>query len=319
MMHIKSSTAIAAVLAAISGFSPLASSTAQADPRHWFYDNYDQYDDRAYYDDGYDYYQDEEGEYFVYAPPPRRVRPGKWQRRKQRLRRWAIREGKRALRREIRKNRANRNRPGRQRLYDAWQEDQYGQYEPRHHDQAKKAKPRKTVRLSYVPLPRTKPYHLIPAQKSAPVVTNRESVKKYTLEKTVKIGNLDKRPVWQATPKKKAVAKKDIEVATLPKVFTPSRAKSRTATDFKPIRIEMVKDPKAAEFRQPRTSGRKLTSNQLSCDKAKSIVSGFGFSNITTLSCTGAVYGFNAKRDGKPYSVKVSSLSGELKGVKKIK
>lgn len=57
----------------------------------------------------------------------------------------------------------------------------------------------------------------------------------------------------------------------------------------------------------------------LSCDKASEIVSGYGFSSVKSTSCTGPVYAFNASRDGKPFSIKMNSASGELTEVKKQK
>ncbi|VAV92399.1 hypothetical protein MNBD_ALPHA08-2027 [hydrothermal vent metagenome] len=343
MMRIKSSTA---ALVAIFGFMAFVPGSAQADPRHWFYNNYDRYDDRAYYDDGYD---DGEDQYYVYAPPPRQARRSQWQRRQDRLRRWANRQARKVLRRENRKNRNQR-----QRLYDARQGDQYGRYERPHRDRVKKTKPRKhPKKLARVPLPRTKPYHLIPSQMAAlpvdPAATtapvavtdnsatldnNKRKIKKFTLDSATNPAQLDERPVWKTTPDKqpskqqakKIDRKKGVKVAALPKVITPTPAKPETAktktekpkttTTFKPIRIEVVKNPKTAGLRKP---AQRQASNQLSCDKAKSIVTDFGFSDVTARTCTGTVYDFNAKRDGNPYSVKVSSLSGELKGVKKIK
>jgi hypothetical protein len=55
----------------------------------------------------------------------------------------------------------------------------------------------------------------------------------------------------------------------------------------------------------------------VSCDKATKIVSDYGFSKVKATSCTGKVYAFNAQRDGKPFTVKLSSASGELMEVKK--
>lgn len=339
MKNMKFSTPVAAALVAAFGLTTLAPVSAKADPRHWFYNNYDRYDDRAYYDD--DYYDAGPDDYGVYAPPPRRIRPNKRQRRQIRLRRWAEKQARKALRREVRRNRANDRvsyRPERQRLDDAWKKDQYDRYKPPHRDPVKKLHPRKTTRLSYVPLPRTKPYHLIPSNMAAPVAIN-ETVRKFSLDGNSDVAKFDERPVWNATADKKPADKKQIEIAALPKVIAPTPAKTKTTkpviakietvkpkavqpktkTTFKPIRIEMVKNPKTAGFRQPRAVKPRLASNQLSCDKVKSIVSGFGFSDITTLTCTGTVYDFNARRDGNPYTIKVSSLSGELKGVKKIK
>ena len=56
----------------------------------------------------------------------------------------------------------------------------------------------------------------------------------------------------------------------------------------------------------------------VTCDKATKIVAGYGFSMVKPTDCHGQVYAFDAKRDGKSYSIKLSSVSGELTEVKKV-
>ena len=56
----------------------------------------------------------------------------------------------------------------------------------------------------------------------------------------------------------------------------------------------------------------------VSCDKATSIVSGYGFGTVKANDCKGQVYEFSAVRDGKNFLIKVSSASGELTEVKKL-
>jgi hypothetical protein len=65
------------------------------------------------------------------------------------------------------------------------------------------------------------------------------------------------------------------------------------------------------------TKSVQKTTGTLSCGKASKIVSDYGFNEVTPTSCGGKVYAFQAKRDGKPFSIKVSSASGELTEVKK--
>ena len=91
--------------------------------------------------------------------------------------------------------------------------------------------------------------------------------------------------------KKKATAKK-------PASDSNASAKASTAS-AKPAAPEK---PKAAA---------------VTCDKAQGIVSEFGFKDVKPASCTGKVYAFSAVRDGKNYSVKLDSGSGELTEVKK--
>lgn len=59
-------------------------------------------------------------------------------------------------------------------------------------------------------------------------------------------------------------------------------------------------------------------STSLSCDKATSIVTGYGFSGVTPKDCQGQVYEFGATRDGKKFLIKLSAASGELTDVKKV-
>jgi hypothetical protein len=65
---------------------------------------------------------------------------------------------------------------------------------------------------------------------------------------------------------------------------------------------------------QPKTDAKNAF---VSCDKARSIITGYGFGSIETRSCSGNVYSFAAVRGGKNFSVKVSALNGELTEVKR--
>ena len=56
----------------------------------------------------------------------------------------------------------------------------------------------------------------------------------------------------------------------------------------------------------------------MTCDKAETIVSSYGFTSIKPTSCVGKVFAFNATRSGKAYIIKLSSASGELTEVKKV-
>jgi hypothetical protein len=56
----------------------------------------------------------------------------------------------------------------------------------------------------------------------------------------------------------------------------------------------------------------------VSCAKGATIVSSFGFSNVTTKSCAGGTLVYGAERSGKNFEVNVSAASGELTAVKKL-
>ena len=66
------------------------------------------------------------------------------------------------------------------------------------------------------------------------------------------------------------------------------------------------------------TPAKPLAEGPLSCEKATSVVSGFGFSSVEASSCAGKVYAFNAKRGGNSFAIKLDPASGELTEVKKL-
>jgi len=57
----------------------------------------------------------------------------------------------------------------------------------------------------------------------------------------------------------------------------------------------------------------------VSCEKAGTILSSYGFSGIKASDCTGEEYTFDAARDGKAYAIKLNSASGELTEVRKVR
>jgi hypothetical protein len=73
-----------------------------------------------------------------------------------------------------------------------------------------------------------------------------------------------------------------------------------------------VMQPKASDKGQPQSSPT------LSCGKAKTIIDGYGFTHVQSSDCDGQVFAFNATRDGKPFSVTLNALNGELIEVRKL-
>jgi len=65
------------------------------------------------------------------------------------------------------------------------------------------------------------------------------------------------------------------------------------------------------------TEAARKRPTSVTCAKAGQIISGYGFKSVETVTCKGQIYAFNATRDGKPFSVKLNSASGELTEVKK--
>ncbi len=107
---------------------------------------------------------------------------------------------------------------------------------------------------------------------------------------------LEAKPVVAVKPEAKAVvaAKPEAKavVAATPEANTPLAAK-----------------PKAA----------RTAKGSLSCEKAETIISGYGFTGVKASSCEGKVYAFDAARDGKTYAIKLDAASGELTEVRKVR
>lgn len=56
----------------------------------------------------------------------------------------------------------------------------------------------------------------------------------------------------------------------------------------------------------------------VSCAKGASIVTSYGFSAVTSKTCSGGTYVYGATRSGKNFEIQVSAASGELTAVKKL-
>lgn len=107
------------------------------------------------------------------------------------------------------------------------------------------------------------------------------------------------KPKKKSAAATKTVSPDDVTTASVSKTVEPNR--KDTASLARPGKAD-----KAAE------------SGKMSCDKAGSIVSGYGFSSVNPTSCKGKVYAFNATRDGKSFTIKLDAASGELTEVKKL-
>lgn len=64
--------------------------------------------------------------------------------------------------------------------------------------------------------------------------------------------------------------------------------------------------PKVVDKIQPQSSPF------LSCNKAETIVGGYGFSEIKPADCNGQVFSFDANRDGKSFMITLNAVNGEL-------
>lgn len=96
---------------------------------------------------------------------------------------------------------------------------------------------------------------------------------------------------------------------------TASAAPASTA----PATVPAVTTPPAAvasASAAPATGAKK--GGPVTCDKGASIVSSFGFENVTNKTCDGASLVYSAERGGKPFEIEVNPKSGELTAVKKL-
>jgi hypothetical protein len=99
----------------------------------------------------------------------------------------------------------------------------------------------------------------------------------------------------------------------------PQKKKEATATASVPAK---EKKPTATASTVPEKAEKPAASSTekgklISCEKAGTIVSGYGFEAVKPSDCEGQLYEFTATRGGKSYTIKLSSLNGELTEVKK--
>lgn len=101
-----------------------------------------------------------------------------------------------------------------------------------------------------------------------------------------------------------------------PEPAPPPRAKRVTPPAKKPA---TAAKPAATQQKTASAAPAKpAAGGALSCEKATSVISGYGFSSVEAASCTGKSYAFNATRDGKKFAIRLDPASGELTEVKKL-
>ncbi len=103
-------------------------------------------------------------------------------------------------------------------------------------------------------------------------------------------------------PPRKLKKKKSIKTPVV-----TAKKNTAVAAATKPVEPPVAKPVAAAA----------ASSKLIACDKAQSIVGGYGFEGVKASDCEGQLYAFTGTRGGKPYSIKLSSISGELTEVKK--
>ena len=109
----------------------------------------------------------------------------------------------------------------------------------------------------------------------------------------------------KASERKKAAVEKKAAAVQTPMVKTAKPEKTTSATPEQTASISKPAKPKSTAA--------------LSCEKAGSIISGYGFSAITASKCEGPEYTFNAAREGKSYAITLNATSGELTEVRKVR
>ncbi len=129
-------------------------------------------------------------------------------------------------------------------------------------------------------------------------------------------------PIRKVKPAKKKAAK-DRSVVSKKTVKTKSVATKEPAPLVLAPKKALPSAPKKTlSLDTPAKSSPSIpvkSNNAVSCDKATSILSGYGFSGIKASDCTGQVYAFDAARDGKTYAIKLNATSGELTEVRKVR
>lgn len=101
------------------------------------------------------------------------------------------------------------------------------------------------------------------------------------------------KPVNLATPK-------TVRAVSTPKVIKPAQA------------------PKQIAGTETITDETKAKTAAVSCSKGASIVTSYGFSAVTSKTCSGGTYTYGATRSGKNFEIQVSAANGELTAVKKL-
>ena len=94
-----------------------------------------------------------------------------------------------------------------------------------------------------------------------------------------------------------------------------------------PTAIKKPVEPQVAIKAPPRvasqgvetiTDNAKVKTASVTCAKGASIVTSYGFSSVTSKTCSGGTFIYGATRAGKNFEIQVSAANGELTAVKKL-
>ena len=95
-------------------------------------------------------------------------------------------------------------------------------------------------------------------------------------------------------------------------------AKAAAVATAKPAPIADVDEAPIQSGTSSVSASQPKSTAGMSCEKATSIVAGYGFSAVKPDSCSGKIYAFNATRDGRTFAIKFDAGNGELTEVKKL-
>jgi hypothetical protein len=104
----------------------------------------------------------------------------------------------------------------------------------------------------------------------------------------------------------------------------PKLKKKKTVQNVALVKPSVDKKPQVYKPADTQTAsiGKRFDTpagaKSVDCSKGAAIVAGYGFSGVTTKSCTGSTFVYGASRSGKNFEIQMSSVSGELTAVKKL-
>jgi hypothetical protein len=97
------------------------------------------------------------------------------------------------------------------------------------------------------------------------------------------------------------------------------KSKVQTTTRKLPdVKVASANDADVLPEKPKKKAAAPAQVKSVSCNKAATIVGGYGFSGVKSKTCEGKVMVFTATRSGKNYEVSVSSANGELTEVKRL-
>ena len=117
--------------------------------------------------------------------------------------------------------------------------------------------------------------------------------------------------------KSKPKVLKSKKTATAPQLVKPAKPVQTVSTP-KVIKRATPPEPKQVASIETITDEAKAKTAAVSCAKGASIVTSYGFSTVTSKTCTGGTYTYGATRSGKNFEIQVSAANGELTAVKKL-